>query len=171
MIGNCLASPCCLLTSLPETCAYTQANKDIIYMNHLIRISVFLTFSISFISAAPQAQEPSSGTPNVGVASFYTSRLNGHITASGERFNNNALTAAHRTLPLGTRVRLTNLRNHHSVIVRVNDRGPFVSGREISVTRRAAAQLGFLRAGTAKVQLSVLGRGRQVRHRGRSRNR
>ncbi|MBV9033632.1 MAG: septal ring lytic transglycosylase RlpA family protein [Acidobacteriaceae bacterium] len=139
-------------------------------MRYLIRISFFLALAIPLISAAAQAQESSSSVPDVGVTSFYTSRLNGHITASGERFNNNALTAAHRTLPLGTRVRLTNVRNHRSVIVRVNDRGPFVSGREISVTRRAAAQLGFLRAGTAKVQISVLSRGRQVRHRGRSRH-
>jgi rare lipoprotein A len=104
----------------------------------------------------------------MGIASFYTSRLNGHRTASGERFNNNALTAAHRTLPLGTRVRLTNSQNHRSVVVRVNDRGPFVPGREISVTRQAAHQLGFLRAGTAKVQISVLSRGRPIRRRGRT---
>ena len=148
-----------------------HVNKSTTYMSYLIRISFFLALSIPLISAVPQTQESSSGVPAVGVASFYTSRLNGHITASGERFNNNALTAAHRTLPLGTRVRLTNVRNHRSVVVRVNDRGPFVSGREISVTRRAAAQLGFLRAGTTKVQISVLSRGRQVRHRGRSRNR
>ena len=140
-------------------------------MSHLIRISFFLTLAIPLIFAAPQVQKSSSGVPDVGVASFYTSRLNGHITASGERFNNDALTAAHRTLPLGTRVRLTNIRNHRSVIVRVNDRGPFVEGREISVTRRAAAQLGFLRAGTARVQISVLSRGRQIGHRGQTRNR
>jgi rare lipoprotein A len=137
-------------------------------MNHWIRISFFLTWAVPLLSAAPPAQAPASGVPEMGIASFYTSRLNGHRTASGERFNNNALTAAHRTLPLGTRVRLTNSKNHRSVVVRVNDRGPFVPGREISVTRQAAHQLGFLRAGTAQVQISVLSRGRPRRHRGRS---
>ena len=91
-----------------------------------------------------------------GVASFYSTRFDGRVTASGQRFSSNALTAASLQLPLGSRVRVTNLANHRSVIVRVNDRGPFVKGRDISLTRRAAQQLGFLKAGTAKVRMTRL---------------
>jgi len=90
------------------------------------------------------------------TASFYSTRYNGRRTASGQRFNSNALTAAHRTLPFGTKVKVTNLSNNRSVVVRVNDRGPFVKGREISVTRLAARRLDFVRAGTARVAMEVL---------------
>jgi rare lipoprotein A len=89
-----------------------------------------------------------------GSASWYamTSR-----TASGERANPNTMTAAHRTLPFGSKVRVENLKNGKSVVVRINDRGPFTGGRVIDVTRAAANSLGFVRAGTAKVRLTVLG--------------
>ena len=89
-----------------------------------------------------------------GSASWYamTSR-----TASGERANPNTLTAAHRTLPFGSKVKVENLKNGKSVVVRINDRGPFSGGRVIDVTRAAANSLGFVRAGTAKVRLTVLG--------------
>ena len=88
--------------------------------------------------------------------SYYSHKYDGRRTASGQRFSSNALTAAHKTLPLGTRVKLTNPANHHSVIVRVNDRGPFVKGRDISVTRRAAKRLGFTRAGVADLEMETL---------------
>lgn len=96
----------------------------------------------------------SEAAAQTGRASWYalTSR-----TASGERCNPNALTAAHRNLPFGTRVKVTNLDNGKSVVVRINDRGPFVHGRIIDVTRAAARSLGFVGAGTAKVQLTVVG--------------
>jgi rare lipoprotein A len=83
-----------------------------------------------------------------GTASWYALTSQ---TASGERANPNAMTAAHRSLPFGTVVRVTNERNGRSVNVRINDRGPFVGGRIIDVTRAAAHQLGFINAGTAKV--------------------
>src|SRR4051794_40044948 len=83
----------------------------------------------------------------LATAVYYSRRLDGHRTASGERFNSNALTAAHKTYPLGTRLRLTNVRNKRHVVVRVNDWGPYTPGRDLSVTRRAARQLGMLRAG------------------------
>jgi rare lipoprotein A len=91
------------------------------------------------------------------TASFYSTRFNGRRTASGQRFSSNALTAAHRSLPFGTKVKVTNVNNNRSVVVRVNDRGPFVKGREISVTRLAARRLGFIRAGTTRVTMEVLG--------------
>ena len=93
------------------------------------------------------------------LASFYSTRFDGRRTASGERFNSKALTAAHRELPFGTKVKLTNVTNKKSVIVRVNDRGPFVKGREISITRLAARRLGFTKAGTAQVTMEVVGAG------------
>ena len=93
------------------------------------------------------------------IASLYSTRYNGRRTASGQRFSSNALTAAHRSLPFGTKVKVTNVNNHRSVVVRINDRGPFVKGREISVTRLAARRLGFIRAGTTRVTMEVLGPG------------
>ena len=97
---------------------------------------------------APQGQ--------VGIASWYGTECEGLYTASGEPFDTTGLTAAHRTLPFGTKVRITNLRNHESVLVKINDRGPGVSGRTIDVSREAAKQLGFLDAGLARVQIEVL---------------
>ena len=92
----------------------------------------------------------------VGLASYYAPRYHGARTASGRIQNDNALTAAHRTLPFGSRVRVTNLRNGSSVVVTVIDRGPFVRGRIIDVSRHAARELGFLREGTARVRVEVL---------------
>ncbi len=91
-----------------------------------------------------------------GTASYYGKAHHGKRTASGERFNQNALTAAHRTLAFGTRVRVTNLDNGRSVVVRINDRGPFGRGRIIDLSRAAAEQLNMLRSGTAPVRLEGL---------------
>ncbi|MGE4095771.1 MAG: septal ring lytic transglycosylase RlpA family protein [Candidatus Binatia bacterium] len=89
---------------------------------------------------------------------YYTTRLNGHRTANGERFDSNALTAAHKTYPFGTQLRLTHVRTKKKVVVRVNDRGPFTPGRDISITRRAARKLGILREGHAQVHITELPR-------------
>ena len=88
-----------------------------------------------------------------GVASFYTE---GTQTASGERFDTHELTAAHRTLPFGTRLRVTNVATGRSVTVRVNDRGPFVPGRVVDVSHSAAETLGMVGGGIAKVKLDVV---------------
>ncbi|HVZ04640.1 septal ring lytic transglycosylase RlpA family protein [Hyphomicrobium sp.] len=90
-----------------------------------------------------------------GMASYY---WQGQMTASGARFNPGALTAAHRTLPFGTRVRVTNRRNGRSVVVIINDRGPFVGGRVIDLSRAAAQAISMTGAGVAPVSLEVLGR-------------
>lgn len=92
----------------------------------------------------------------VGVASWYGQGYHGRRTASGEIFDMNALTAAHPSLPFGTRVRVTNLENRRSVILKINDRGPFVKRRIIDVSRRAAEELGFVRAGMTKVRVEVI---------------
>lgn len=94
----------------------------------------------------------------VGIASYYASRFDGRATASGERYDQEALTAAHPSLPFGTRVRVTHLGNQRSVVVTINDRGPFRRGRVIDVSRRAARELGFLGHGTAHVRIEIVGR-------------
>ena len=96
------------------------------------------------------------GYDQTGVASYYGARHHGKRTASGERFNQHGLTAAHRQLPFGTRVKVTNLKNNDSVVVRINDRGPYTRGRLIDVSRAAAEQLGMLRSGTARVRVQAL---------------
>ncbi len=90
-----------------------------------------------------------------GIASWYGEAFDGRKTANGEIYDMNALTAAHKTLPLPTNVRVTNLSNGRSIMLRVNDRGPFAHGRIIDVSRRAAQLLGFQGAGTAKVRVQV----------------
>jgi rare lipoprotein A len=89
----------------------------------------------------------------VGVASFYTE---GVRTANGERLNPNALTAAHPSLPFGTRLRITSVASGRSVIVRVNDRGPFIKGRAVDVSYSAAKELGMTERGVAKVKMEVV---------------
>jgi rare lipoprotein A len=91
-----------------------------------------------------------------GLATFYTDDAE---TASGERFDSRQMTAAHRTLPFGTRVRVTNVTNGRSVTVRVNDRGPFIPGRIVDVTSAAAEALGMVGQGVAEVRLDIVGRG------------
>lgn len=109
--------------------------------------------------AEPVPEEQIAGRPaGEGPASFYGDEFAGRPTASGERFNPQAMTAAHRTLPMGSRVRVTNLRNGRSVIVRINDRGPFHGNRVIDLSRAAASELGFVRSGTAPVQMELLPR-------------
>ena len=91
-----------------------------------------------------------------GMASYYGNELAGNRTASGERFDPRGLTAAHRTLPFGSMVRVTNMSNGDSVIVRINDRGPFSRGRVIDVSHAAAKEIGMHRSGTARVKLALL---------------
>ncbi|MEL6738024.1 MAG: septal ring lytic transglycosylase RlpA family protein [Pseudomonadota bacterium] len=90
------------------------------------------------------------------TASYYGKRFHGRRTANGERFDMNAMTAAHKTLPFGTRVLVTNPANGRSVTVRINDRGPFIRGRAIDLSRAAAEELGIIRRGHARVQLDIV---------------
>lgn len=96
------------------------------------------------------------GYDETGTASFYGSRHHGKRTASGEPFDQHALTAAHRSLPFGTRVQVTNLKNQRSVVVRINDRGPHTRGRLIDLSRAAAQRLDMIRSGTARVRVQSL---------------
>jgi rare lipoprotein A len=119
--------------------------------------------------ASPESGEPSPevGQPSpisvpdqtyreTGVAAWYGKDFHGKKTASGETFDMNALTAAHRTLPLGTMIRVTNLDNFKSIKVRVNDRGPFVRNRILDLSLGAAKELGFIAQGTARVKIETL---------------
>ena len=94
----------------------------------------------------------------MGIASYYGREFHGKRTASGEIYNMRKYTAAHRTLPFGSIVRVTNLSNGRSVKVRINDRGPFVKGRIIDLSYGAARKLGIIESGTAKVRIDVLSR-------------
>jgi rare lipoprotein A len=103
---------------------------------------------------APNNQETKK-TPReeIGEASFYAGRHHGKETASGEPFDQNALTAAHKSLPFGSRIEITNLENDRSVVVRVNDRGPFADGRIVDVSLAAAKALGMKEDGVVRVRL------------------
>lgn len=106
------------------------------------------------IPAAPP--EPVVSETFVGNASWYGRKFHGKLTASGEPYDMAALTAAHQTLPFGSRVRVTNLANRRSVIVTINDRGPFAEDRLIDLSHAAAKQLGIVEDGVAEVRLEVL---------------
>ena len=102
--------------------------------------------TLALALSAPAAH----AVPQCGSASWYALHSR---TASGEMMNPAAMTAAHRTLPFGTRVQVTNARNGRSVVVRINDRGPFIKGRIIDLSKAAARELGFVRAGHTKICL------------------
>jgi rare lipoprotein A len=91
-----------------------------------------------------------------GIASYYAHDFHGKQTSNGETYDMNSLTAAHRTFPFGTKVRVTNLENHKTVIVRVNDRGPFKEGRIMDLSLGAAKVIDLIRTGTARVRLEVI---------------
>ena len=101
--------------------------------------------------------QTAAGYDEVGMASWYGSDFHGRKTANGQTYNMYGLSAAHKTLPLGTRVRVTRLSNNASVILVVNDRGPFVSGRILDLSYGAAKKLGMVRDGVAKVRISAIG--------------
>jgi rare lipoprotein A len=98
----------------------------------------------------------STGVPTVGLASWYGAAHHGRATASGERYDMRDFTAAHRTLPLDTQLRVTNLANGRKVLVRVSDRGPFTGRRIIDLSRAAAAQLGLVRKGIGRVKVEIV---------------
>ncbi len=106
--------------------------------------------------AAPVEKPEETRVIGSGRASYYGKRFAGRRTANGERFNPSALTAAHRTLPFGTRLKVTNPSNGRSVVVRINDRGPFHGGRVIDLSREAARQIGLIQQGHGVVQLAAI---------------
>ena len=127
-----------------------SVRKYISYSKHftwkLLLTAVILSSLVSVLYAQTET----------GYASFYAKRFTGLKTASGERLNNDSLTCAHKTFPFGTYLKVTNLTNHKTVTVRVNDRGPFTRGRIIDLTLRAANELEIIGHGTSKVSVEVV---------------
>ncbi len=124
-----------------------------------------VTLALLAFAACGGGQKTKTGKPvsnlppgvQEGYATWYGGELHGGPTASGERFNKNAMTAAHRTLPMQTRVRVTNKKNGRSVVLRINDRGPFGKrSRIIDVSEAAARQLGMINAGVVPVRVEVI---------------
>jgi rare lipoprotein A len=128
----------------------------------LHRDTVIVELPEGYVAPAPPKEEPAPGEALVrsllgeGAASYYHDALEGRSTASGQPYRADGLTAAHRSLPFGSRVRVTNLSNGLSVVVRVNDRGPFTRGRVIDLSRAAAARIGLLARGHGKVRLELV---------------
>lgn len=114
----------------------------------------FLLFTI--LTLLPLCTWAQAGYVQEGKASFYADKFQGRTTASGERYNHARSTCAHLTLPFGTLVRVTNLANNQTVVVRVNDRGPFVANRIIDLSRSAAEKLGFIDDGIADVKIEAI---------------
>jgi rare lipoprotein A len=124
-----------------------------------ILLTAYTPFSAAYGFHRRQNREHRVAPPRVqyGVASWYRTQGRVHLTASGEYFKESGLTAAHRTLPFGTKVKVTNLTNGRSVVVRINDRGPAIRGRLIDLSKAAAERLGFGRRGLASVRVAVVG--------------
>ena len=129
--------------------------------------AVLIPLLLTVSAAAQEAQtieEPAADIEQAteidgGMASYYGDELAGNRTASGERFDPDKLTGAHRSLPFGSLVRVTNVANGDSVVVRINDRGPFSRGRVIDISHAAAREIGMHRSGTARVKLALLSDG------------
>ncbi len=145
---------------------------EVIHMNRIL-IAIFLSFC-TVLSAQDQylsmngdeeiirdssktvLQADSLKIPLKGKASYYGSEFNGRKTANGEVYDETAMTAAHRTLPFGTVLRVTNVRNGLSVIVRINDRGPFHPNRFLDLSKAAAEELDFIRDGVTEVESEIV---------------
>ena len=129
-------------------------------MKHLVaRVGISVAVALAAVNSVETAsakEKPSGATAASGAASWYGPGFHGRKTANGERYNMHALTAAHRSLPFGTKVRVTNRKNGKSVVVRINDRGPYGGGRVIDLSRGAAQAVSMMGAGVVPVSLEVL---------------
>lgn len=135
------------------------AGEDVLKSVRVAVTTIFL--AICLVSVGGCASDGGSrgryeSGPEYGLASWYGRPYHGRRTASGERYNMREMTAAHPNLPFGTRVRVTNLQNNKSADVRINDRGPFVRGRIIDVSRAAARKLDMVRDGVVRVRVDIL---------------
>jgi rare lipoprotein A len=127
------------------------------YISQAKALRILLSGTFLWLFTTVNAQESKEG-----YASFYHDKFNGRRTASGEKFNNNSYTCAHRTLPFGTKVEITNLKNGKFVVATVNDRGPYNYSRLIDVSKRVAKELDFHGNGTARVSIKVISSSEQV---------
>ncbi|OHU90589.1 MULTISPECIES: septal ring lytic transglycosylase RlpA family protein [Pseudoalteromonas] len=122
----------------------------------LLALAASTTLLLGCSSIAMKSKESSIGYTQRGKASFYAMKYQFRKTASGERFNQLAKTAAHRTLPFGSKVRVTNVSNGKSTIVKVNDRGPFIKGRIIDLSRSAFSDIADTSVGVIEVEIEVI---------------
>jgi len=129
-------------------------------MENVIRIIMTVMALVALVGCAASTRDPGEvgGVSDVteGLASYYGHQYHGRLTANGETYDENAMTAAHRTLAFGTMIRVTSQANGKAVVLRVNDRGPFVDGRIVDVSFQAAKDLAMVSAGVMKVRLEVL---------------
>lgn len=121
----------------------------------LMMVMVLEVLLLTACASQPKPK-PKERYQETGLASYYAHRFHGRRTASGETYNENHLTAAHRRLPFGTRLKVTNLTNGREVYVRVNDRGPFIKGRIIDLSYAAAQELKMIREGVVKVSVEII---------------
>lgn len=137
----------------------------------MVRVAMWLL--VSLVSATPFVSAQSVGERETGLAAVYSDRLHGRRTASGQIYDRSKLTAAHKTLPFGTRVRVTNPKNNRSVVLRINDRGPVQPDRVVDIAPAAASRLGLGRRSLREVIVEVveLGDGRTTRRSSRVRPR
>lgn len=120
-----------------------------------LRIPAILIFSL-VLSAWSACRKQADRPAETGLASFYDTIFEGRTTSSGSKFSNSKFTAAHRTLPFGTQVKVTNLENNKSAVVTITDRGPFIAGRIIDLSQAAAKKLDFIDSGIVEVRLEVV---------------
>jgi rare lipoprotein A len=127
--------------------------------------AMYLVLVMAF-AATVWAEAPAAGEKETGLAAVYSNALNGHTTASGQVYDSSKLTAAHKTLPYGTKIKVTNTKNNRSVIVRVNDRGPVQAGRMLDISEAAAARLHIGKNVMREVSLEVVsvGSGKTSKH-------
>ncbi|MBI4536017.1 MAG: septal ring lytic transglycosylase RlpA family protein [Ignavibacteriae bacterium] len=141
-----------------NTCSY-QA-KLILWSAITVMFVTFLqgcgSASPRFTSSAPRPGSLSDSHDLRGIASYYADEFHSRKTANGETYNMHEMTAAHRTLPFNTKVRVKSLENDRTVVVRINDRGPFKGGRVIDLSLAAAKQLGLIAKGTGRVEIEVI---------------
>tara|TARA_R110000868_G_scaffold308687_4_gene570128 strand:+ start:524 stop:901 length:378 start_codon:yes stop_codon:yes gene_type:complete len=124
-------------------------------MNKIFKSVVGSLFALS-LTVGPNLQVQAHTVSIGGIASWYGPGFHGRTTANGERYNMNAMTAAHKTLKFGTKVKVTNSTNGKSVVVRINDRGPYIGKRVIDLSRSAADAIDMIGPGTANVTIEVL---------------
>ncbi len=157
LVGSLLIVGCLLVGGCAETELVAHVVKSGAQVDGAApggAVKVGRPYTVNGVRYVPRVDN---GYDETGLASWYGADFHGKRTANGEVYDMNALTAAHKTLPMPSRVRVTNLENGRSLELTVNDRGPFVAGRIIDVSRRAAEALGFRRQGVAEVRVQVLG--------------
>jgi rare lipoprotein A len=134
-----------------------MVKKNSLFVAALV-VFIWVFMPLVGIAKSPPASAAASSGPIKGICVYYNDKFQGHILASGEKYDKEALTAAHKTLPFGTMVKVTNLGNNKSVVVRVNDRGPHGGSKAkiIEITNRAAKEIDMIKEGKVKVQIEVV---------------